>query len=252
MTRTFLATIFAAGFLLFSVPSLAGTTQTTAEILECNSCYTNFDFKQKAKENAVRNEVSFFLVYNSLSQQMKTVRTLNIYEPMDGIIFTRATIITSFAEHQASFDLYVVSQQSGDIPSHIEIDIDQNFYPSAPYDVFIPVNQYLLSQYGVFYKATVPISTVITVTTPDGTRVVLVKLSAITATPAQYLIALVLDEEGNIIDIVGGSSMSNTGGGANGGGSTSITLPGGVLICFGECTGSPGEVIPGPIVPKEE
>lgn len=83
------------------------------------------------------------------------------------------------------------------------------------------------------------------VTFQNGDSVTIGKLSPLALEIATLPILFVMDKDGNIIGVIGSSEVTaqHEGGGATvDGGYTTLVLPDGVTICYGECPVRPGVI----------
>lgn len=186
---------------ILSQKAEAGTSIDKPTLIECNTCYTDYQFKQKALSVSVPNQVSYFVIYNKQAEIMKTIKTVYVFEPNDEYLnIKKAYLLTSSKEHLEYQESFLGWILGGNV-YEANVEIDMNYDPSAPWDTFSYVNQELMSDYGIFYKVRVAYGAVITVTTNSGHTLVMVKQGAVEATSEQYEVLLVLDGNGNVVQV---------------------------------------------------
>lgn len=208
---------FIAAIALSQTSTATGSeyTQDNPLLVKCNNCYSNYDYELVAKNNSVRNEFVYVLVFNENSESLRTYRVFEIYEPQDPYLNrTTAYLVSTDQKHVDDFQAYLEFKSTGEVVTN---DLDSDYNPQTPYDIFSSVNRALMDKYGLWYKSNVPNGTIIISTSKNGYKLLLVKVSTVGLTSEQFEILLVEDENGNIVDVMPTSntdgSVSSTGGG---------------------------------------
>lgn len=76
-------------------------------LIECNNCYSYSSFLGAAQQANPENSFNYYIVYNVNTEEAKTILVVDIYEPYEGISFSRVNEVATNPIHQQEFNEYV-------------------------------------------------------------------------------------------------------------------------------------------------
>ncbi|HEY9031167.1 MAG TPA: hypothetical protein VIM93_07385 [Kangiella sp.] len=217
-------------------------TQDNPKLIKCNNCYSNYDYELIAKNNSIKNEYVYVLIFNENSEALRTYRVFEVYEPQDPYLnMTRAFLVSTDQKHVDNFQAYLEFKSSGEV---IVNNLDSDYDPNVPHGIFSSVNRALREKYGPWYKLNVPNGSLILATAKNGYKLLLVKVTTIGLTSEQFEILLVEDEDGEIVDVLPTSNTDGSVSSGSGGYYFYSGSFGNYTICVSSDCGAPeGKVI---------
>ena len=228
-----------------------GNTKETAIELECNTCSSDLDFTNAAKQINPQNSTTYYLVYNEYSGVFKTVFAIWVYEPeVPHLGIRTASIVSSTTDALDGWDEYKSFLSGGASKSTLELEMPvSNGESYAAY--MSSRTDSLLQQWVLGTKNLKPFSwnkyNAVKVTFSNGDEAIF----AVTgfASIANVPILYVVNKDGVLINVLGtnGATAST----ADGGQSTLFTMtnvPGYYVICVGKCQ----QVPEGTIIIKQD
>jgi len=238
-------------FLCFIGQASAGIgSRNEPKLLECSSCYTNYDFTQVAKDDIKLNRAHYYFVYNLSTRTIKTVFAVSVFEPEPPRqIYKTSNIVTTTATHLAEFKEYLDWIDSGKQEKTLEMNYPSTGVNSASSwaefsasHVNLVMQTWVLRNHNVGTLGVMGYS-LVEVTLSNGDVVVFAVAGYASAT--SFPLLYIKKENGDIIVIgTNGITISNVNGGAGSvGGYTDFSIPTGITFCLGVCVPRHGIVI---------